>query len=1030
VNLSTGLFDDTTTDLTLHDVEGVVLSRTYRQLDNTVRDFGMGTSSSLNLYVVADSAGNFDLYGTDGGEIVYSPTSSTGLYRAVGSPTALVGSTLNCCSFDPYGPFTIHLKNGTVLSFGNPGYLTKATDRFGNAITIGRDAASGTGQISTVTTPDGLWMKFSYGSCVTASASTMCITRVQDNSGRTLTYAYDGFGRLTTITDPAGGTTRYTWAPCTSSMTCTELASIRDANANLSTNTYDPITGWVTAQTDGNGGKWTYTYQTGSSGRITQANVTDPRGIQNAYSFDANGFLTSVTNAAGTNEAAITTAVFDPSTNLLTSETDPLGRTTTLTYDAMGNMTSETLLAGTANPSVVSFTYEPVYNRIASTTNALGRTTSIAYNDSSHTRTISDPLGHSQVIELNNEGQQIRITDGLGKSTYLSYLYGDLVAIADPSGNTATIYYDSIGQPLEISDPERNTSSLTWTALGEKASQTTPLGNMTTYGYDSDGDLTALTDPNGNTTTFAYDGNRRLTTKTDPLGNISTNGYDQDGNLTSVTDANGNKNRFTFDTLNRLVTAKYGVTSAGVQSTVTSSYDSDNRLVQAVDSVTGTYTLTYDGLDDVLSAGSPQGTIAHTYNADGLATSMTVPGQATVTYTYDKGNHLTRIAQGTSRVKMAYDADYRQTSLTLPDGVRRKTTYNATSDPASLTFTKGSTQIGALTYGYGADGEVTSVAGSLASSNLPPAVTANVYNADNELTSANGVAYSYDNSGELTSDGPNIYTWNTRRQLVFISGGVNASFTYDPFGRRATATVNGTATNYLYDGLVPDSTVVQEQSGGNPTENLLSAASGQIFQLTTPTGTNSSFLTDRLGSTVALANTSGQITTKYSYDPDGEVTSSGASSRNAFEFDATQNDGSGLYQMGSRYYSPKLGRFISKDPVGFSGGTTNLYSYALNDPVDLADPTGLCFCDGLLAFIDSLNSDIALLTALSPLGVSPPDQPRIYPPLEITTPILIEYLQALANAWNEFNALCTDFGDDPNPFIPPPLPPIPYPGVY
>lgn len=41
-----------------------------------------------------------------------------------------------------------------------------------------------------------------------------------------------------------------------------------------------------------------------------------------------------------------------------------------------------------------------------------------------------------------------------------------------------------------------------------------------------------------------------------------------------------------------------------------------------------------------------------------------------------------------------------------------------------------------------------------------------------------------------------------------------------------------------------------------------------------------------------------------------------------------------------RHYDPDLGRWLSKDPILFDGGDTNLYGYVLNDPVNLVDPSG------------------------------------------------------------------------------------------
>ena len=52
---------------------------------------------------------------------------------------------------------------------------------------------------------------------------------------------------------------------------------------------------------------------------------------------------------------------------------------------------------------------------------------------------------------------------------------------------------------------------------------------------------------------------------------------------------------------------------------------------------------------------------------------------------------------------------------------------------------------------------------------------------------------------------------------------------------------------------------------------------------------------------------------------------------------------SGLYYYRARYYDASTGRFISKDPIGFEGGDTNLYAYAGNNPVNFVDPTGLSY---------------------------------------------------------------------------------------
>ncbi len=52
-----------------------------------------------------------------------------------------------------------------------------------------------------------------------------------------------------------------------------------------------------------------------------------------------------------------------------------------------------------------------------------------------------------------------------------------------------------------------------------------------------------------------------------------------------------------------------------------------------------------------------------------------------------------------------------------------------------------------------------------------------------------------------------------------------------------------------------------------------------------------------------------------------------------------------LVQLGARMYDPRLGRFLSRDPLVIprSSATTNPYAFAANDPINLSDPTGLDF---------------------------------------------------------------------------------------
>jgi RHS repeat-associated protein len=55
----------------------------------------------------------------------------------------------------------------------------------------------------------------------------------------------------------------------------------------------------------------------------------------------------------------------------------------------------------------------------------------------------------------------------------------------------------------------------------------------------------------------------------------------------------------------------------------------------------------------------------------------------------------------------------------------------------------------------------------------------------------------------------------------------------------------------------------------------------------------------------------------------------------------SKRDGSGLEYARNRVYDPAAGRFTQEDPIGIAGGL-NLYGFAHGDPVNFADPFGLC----------------------------------------------------------------------------------------
>lgn len=59
----------------------------------------------------------------------------------------------------------------------------------------------------------------------------------------------------------------------------------------------------------------------------------------------------------------------------------------------------------------------------------------------------------------------------------------------------------------------------------------------------------------------------------------------------------------------------------------------------------------------------------------------------------------------------------------------------------------------------------------------------------------------------------------------------------------------------------------------------------------------------------------------------------------------------------ARYYNPTLGRFLQTDPIDTQGGN-NLYAYVGNDPINLADPTGLCAQSAMVSDTQSISGAV------------------------------------------------------------------------
>ena len=289
-------------------------------------------------------------------------------------------------------------------------------------------------------------------------------------------------------------------------------------------------------------------------------------------------------------------------------------------------------------------------------------------------------------------------------------------------------------------------------------------------------------------------------------------------------------------------------------------------------------------------------------------------------YTYDKaGNRLSVSENGGSAVSYGYDNVYQLTSETRT-GTNAYTILYQDDDAGNRTqMVKNSVT---TTYTYNNNNQLST-----------------------ETTSGTTTTYSYDLNGNLLSKavGGNTtsYTWDWRNYLLSVSqAGGSTSYEYDGDGTRISKTQSAVKTKYINDVALPLVQVLLETNNAGTVQAVYTYGNDLISMKRA--GANSYYLYDGLGSARQLTNSAGSVIVSYMYDGFGNLVASTGSSANPYGFTGQQQFGEAdsLVFLRARYYKPSTGRFISRDPTGYEDGI-NLYEYAMDNPVNKTDPTGL-----------------------------------------------------------------------------------------
>ena len=874
--------------------------------------------------------------------------------------------------------------NVTTLAYDGSSRLQTITAPSGRALTL----AYVNNRPSTLSGPAGLIATYAYdasnrlagvtyadtaasGYVFTYDPATGAVATVADLSGRFIEkHAYDGTGKAST----------------------SEIADGRE----LYTFTYQPT---QTVVTDALGNTTTYEYATfGGRRRVTRI-VGPCDGCQGGtevgrWTYDAWG--ATATNPIG----KVTTYEYKPGTGELLSVTQTgqgLSRSTTYTYDTQGRV----LTVSAADGGLTTYTYvtagpDSVTEKV---TDTISRTTGIHYNTQGQPDTITSPRSTSEVTTLAYSsttrdllsvtvpnmtgplttftydvmGRRKDVIDGANnKTTYVYDALGRVTKVTDPALKDTIYTYDKGGRLLTVKDALMRTTTYAYDAWGRLETVTdanTPTAGVTHFGYDLMSNLTSLTDARNKVTGFEYDAYNRVKKVVWPGdGSVfETFTYDAAGRLETRTDRKGVITTYEYDDLDRLTTKSYSDGTTPVSYTV----DPVGRVLTATNG-TDTLTWAYDFAGQVRSENSQKNGsfLEFDYDLAGNRISLKLGGQLVLSYGSDGAGRLTSMTRAGTNWTLTYDAASRRATLAHPNGVTTTYGYDVVSRLTSAATKKGNQNRTTSTYTYDFVGNRLTKGGDFAEAytydplyrltlvkrgntttesysydpvgNRLSALNSSpwAYNDWNELQSLPGATFTYDPNGNMgtkvDATGSWTYEWNAENQLtrVLKNSAEVARYAYDPIGRRVEKVAGGVTTTSLYDG----EDILRQTVGTNATTYIHGPGIDEPLASETAAGVRTYLHSDGLGSIVKTTNSSGAVASTFKYNAFG-VLESGAPSPYAFTGREWEPE-SGLYYYRARYYDPKIGRFISEDPIGLDGGG-NRYLYVENSPGNYVDPDGL-----------------------------------------------------------------------------------------
>ena len=175
-----------------------------------------------------------------------------------------------------------------------------------------------------------------------------------------------------------------------------------------------------------------------------------------------------------------------------------------------------------------------------------------------------------------------------------------------------------------------------------------------------------------------------------------------------------------------------------------------------------------------------------------------------------------------------------------------------------------------------------------------------------------------------------IYNYDSFNQLTaYYDALSSASYTYNADGLRMSKTVNGTKTEFTWDG---------QNLAGEETGDSLNTYTYDVTGISSAVidGVYRTYMKDTHGSVVGYYNATGERMKQYDYDAFGNRLE--GSDPDPFGYCGEYYDSeSGNIYLRARYYNSETGRFISEDPAKDG---VNWYVYCSGNPIFFVDPSG------------------------------------------------------------------------------------------